>query len=284
MDLAYISWPVDPHREFLGIPFFPHGLLIAVGFLAGARVMARYTRHMGIDRDVLWDVVTWVAIGSLVGTRLLWILGNWSQLGSPAEAFMIWHGGMTLYGGILGGLVAGVWRVRKHGLPVIPILDAAAPALALGLVFGRASDLITGDHLGKPTTVPWGFRYIGRDAPGVDPPLGAVVHPVALYDLLNVLALFVLLVVFLRRQRAPGSVAAIFALWYGTGRIFLDFLRTDPVRAFRLTGTQLASVAVVPLVALWLIWRSRARTSEPTGPASGTPLAMGDSRETVSGT
>jgi phosphatidylglycerol:prolipoprotein diacylglycerol transferase len=257
MSLAYISWPVDMRREILGIPFFPHGILIAVGFVAGSWVMARYTRRRGLSNDILWDVLTWVAIGSLIGTRLAWVLGNWSELDSPAEAFMVWHGGMTLYGGILGGLVAGIWKVRQHGLPVLSMLDFAVPGLALGLVFGRASDLITGDHLGKPTGLPWGFRYIGRDAPGVDPPLGAVVHPVALYDLLSVTILFVVLVLFLRKARAPGSAAALFAIWYAAGRILLDSLRTDPTRAFGLTGTQLASVLAVPAVLMWLVLRER---------------------------
>lgn len=255
MGLAYISWPVDMHREIFGIPFFPHGILIAVGFVAGAWVMSRYTRARGLPNEVLWDIITWVAIGSLIGTRLVWVLGNWSQLGSPAEAFMIWHGGMTLYGGILGGLIAGVWKVRRYGLPTLAMLDFAVLGLALGLILGRASDLVTGDHLGKPTSLPWGFKYLGRDAPGLDPPLGAIVHPVALYDLVSVAILFVVLALFLRKARAPGSAAALFAVWYATGRIFLDFLRTDPVRAFGMTGTQLASVLAVPAIVAWLVLR-----------------------------
>jgi len=257
MPLAYISWRVDVHREIFGIPFFPHGVLIAVGFLAGSWVLSRYVRRIGVSQDALWDVVTWVLIGSLIGTRLLWVLGNWSSLSSPAEALMIWHGGMTLYGGILGGLIAGVWKARKYGLPIVPMLDYAAPALALGLVFGRVSDLITGDHLGKPTTLPWGFKYVGGNPPGIAPPIGAIVHPVALYDLLSVSILLVVLVVFLRKSRAAGSAAALFALWYATGRLFTDFLREDPIRAFGMTGTQLASGAVIPAVLLWLVLRDR---------------------------
>lgn len=255
MNLAYISWPVDPRREILGIPFFPHGLIIAVAFVTGAWLMSRYTRRHGLPNDVLWDVITWVTIGSLVGTRLVWVLGNWSELSSPAEIVMIWHGGMTLFGGILGGLVGGIWKARQHRLPILSMLDFAMPAFAFGLVLGRASDLITGDHLGKPTDLPWGFKYLGRDAPGVDPTLGAIVHPVALYDVISVAVLFVVLVLFLRRTRASGSAAALFGIWYGIDRILLDFLRTDQIRAFGMTGTQLTSVIVVPAIVAWLLVR-----------------------------
>lgn len=132
-------------------------------------------------------------------------------------------------------------------------------------MIGRISDLITGDHLGKPTGLPWGFRYVGSDPPGTPPPLGAVVHPVALYDALLVAVLFVAVVVFLRRPRAAGSAGALFALYYATDRLFLDFLRTDKTRAFGLTGTQLASIAVIAVVGTWL----RARHRRLATPAAG---------------
>lgn len=231
--VAYLSWRVDTHRHFLGIPFFPHGVLIAVGFLVGGLIFVRYARRANVASAMAWDIVTAVALGSLVGTRLVWVLGNWSQVGSIGEALKIWHGGMTLYGGILGGVVAGVVAARRRGLPVLGLLDFAAPALAIGIALGRASDLIIGDHLGKATGMPWGFRYVGTNPAGEAPPLGAIVHPVALYDLLLVSALFV------------------------AERLLLDFFRTDPIRALGLTGTQLASVAVLLAVGVVLSVRWR---------------------------
>ena len=239
------------------------------GRLVGA---ARYTRREGIGLDTLVDILTWVAVGSLAGTRLVWVIGNWSELDSPAEAVMIWDGGMTLYGGILGGLVAGLSMLHRHRLPVLRMLDYAAPGLALGLIIGRASDLITGDHLGKPTGLPWGFRYVGTDPPGTAPPLGAVVHPVALYDLLLVSVLLVVLVLFLRRARPAGLAAALFAAYYSIDRLLLDFLRTDQTRLLGLTGTQLASIAALVVLAVWFgrWWWSRPPTTvqpEPAVPA-----------------
>ncbi|MGH9215148.1 MAG: prolipoprotein diacylglyceryl transferase, partial [Acidimicrobiales bacterium] len=225
--IGYLSWEVAMRREFLGIGYFPHGLLIALGFLVGWWLLRHYTASQGLDldRDLLDKLVLWIAVGGIAGTRLVWALGNWSELESPAEVLMIWHGGMTLYGGILGGAIAGIAVCRRHRLPILAMVDMAMPGLAAGLVIGRASDLITGDHLGKPTGLPWGFRYVGSDPPGTPPPLGTVVHPVALYDALLVAVLCAALVVFLRRPRAAGSAGALFALYYSTDRLFLDFLR-----------------------------------------------------------
>lgn len=265
--LGYLSWPVSMRREVLGLPFYPHGILSAAGFLLGCAVLLRYARRRGIDTAVLTDVLTWVAFGAMVGARLFWVLGHWSHLGSPLEALMLWHGGLTLFGGIAGGLATGIAALRRHGLPVLPVLDAAAPGLAAGLVIGRVACLLTGDHLGTATGLPWGFRYVGPDAAGTAPPLGSIVHPVALYDLVLVAVLATVLVRFLRRPHTPGAAAVVFALWYSTERLLLDFLRTDPRRALGLTGTQLASLAVILLAGGWSARHRRppvVRSSRPT--------------------
>ena len=262
---AYLSWRVDVTRELFGVTFFPHGVLIAVGILAGGWVLTRYARREGVGSDVVIDMLTWVVLGSIVGTRLVWALGNLDHFESPAEVLMIWHGGMTLYGGILGGLIVGVILLRRRRLPVLRMLDAAAPGLALGLLIGRISDLITGDHLGTPTDLPWGFRYVGTDPPGHAPRIGEVVHFVALYDVVLVAVLLGVLVLFHRRRRAAGSVAALFAVYYSADRILLDFLRTDRTRLFGLTGTQLASIVIAVVVATWLLRRQRSRPTPPAG-------------------
>lgn len=93
--------------------------------------------------------------------------------------------------------------------------------------------------------------------PAARPAVGSVVQPVALYDVLLVSALLAVLLVFRRRRRAPGSAVALFAAWYATDRLLLDFLRTDRVRAVGMTGTQLASLAVLGAVAAWIAARSR---------------------------
>lgn len=72
-----------------------------------------------VATDVLLDILTWIIVGSILGTRLVWVAGNIDRMDSVAEVFMIWHGGMTLYGGILGGLVAGVIMLRRYQLPVL---------------------------------------------------------------------------------------------------------------------------------------------------------------------
>jgi len=264
--LAYLSWRPVTEIHLGPLSIKPHGLLIAVGFLAGARLMQRYTRPAGIPDRALWRVLWWALMAGLIGMRAGWLLGHWRELDGPLEALAVWHGGMSLLGGLVSAVAVGTLVARREGLPALRLLDMAAPGLALGIAIGRVSDLIIGDHLGKPTSVPWGFLYVGSDHPLAGaPPIGTVVHPVALYDLLLTAVLLVVLLRFLRSPRAAGSAIALFTLWYAGGRVLTDLLRTDPRRLLGLTGSQLTSIVAIAavLAALWL----RARRSAPPEPA-----------------
>ena len=265
---AYISWKVVTGFHIGPLMIRPHGVLIAVGFFAGALLMRRSTRAAKIPDEQLWRILEWGLVGGLIGMRLAWDLGHLDEMRSPVDLIAVWNGGMSLLGGLIGALILGGIAVRRAGLPLLPMLDMAAPGLALGIAIGRFSDLIIGDHLGKPTSLPWGFKYIGGMHPldGV-PAMGVVVHPVALYDMLLTTTLLIVLLWFARRPRAVGSSIALFTLWYAGSRVLTDFLRTDPRRLFGLTGSQLTSIVLIIVVVTGLILRRRSggRTSGSVG-------------------
>jgi phosphatidylglycerol---prolipoprotein diacylglyceryl transferase len=255
---ASISWPVVTEVHLGPLMIRPHGALIAVGFFAGALVMRRSTRRVGTPDDQLWRVLEWGLLGGLIGMRAAWDLGHLDEMRSLVDLVAVWNGGMSLLGGLIGAVILGGVAVRRAGLPLVPMLDMAAPGLALGIAIGRFSDLIIGDHLGKPTSLPWGFRYVGGMHPlEAVPTVGTVVHPVALYDMLLTTVLFVVLLRFARRPRANGSSIALFTLWYGTSRLITDLLRTDPRRLLGLTGSQLTAIVVIACVLGALLVRRR---------------------------
>lgn len=277
---AYISWRIVTGFHIGPLMIRPHGVLIAVGFLAGALLMRRWTRAAQIPDELLWRVLGWGLVGGLIGTRLAWDLGHLDEMRSPIDLVALWDGGMSLFGGLIGALILGGIAARRAGLPLLPTLDMAAPGLALGIGIGRFSCLIVGDHLGKPTSLPWGFKYVGgpHTLEGA-PAIGAIVHPVALYDMLLTAVLLIVLLRLARRPRVVGSSIALFTLWYSGGRVLTDFLRTDPPRLFGLTGSQLTSIALIAIVVAGLILRGRARASGYTGSSEPAPSWGGESRE-----
>src|SRR3990172_9607322 len=271
--LAYISWRIVTGFHVGPLMIRPHGALIAVGFFAGAFLMRRSTRAAKIPDEQLWRVLEWGLVGGLIGMRLAWDLGHLEEMRSPVDLIAVWNGGMSLLGGLIGALILGGIAVRRASLPLLPMLDMAAPGLALGIAIGRFSDLIVEDHLGKPTSLPWGFKYIGGMHPlEGGPAIGTGVHPVALYDMLLTTALLIVLLRFARRSRAVGSSIALFTLWYAGSRVFTDLLRTDPARLFGLTGSQLTSIALLAIVVAGLILRGR--VGDPTS-GSGSPGSIG---------
>lgn len=236
----------------------PHGLATAVGFLAGAWLLMPATRARGVRDEVVHAMLYRAVVGALVGARLAYVLNHLGDFAEePLKAFMVWEGGISLLGGIAGGVLAAIPVMRREQLRFWSLMDAAAPGLALGILIGRIGDLVVGDHLGKPTDFVLGFRCTGANsASPCEASLGQGVHLPALYDLVSVTVLLGVLLVVRRRQRWDGFVILVFAAWYGTGRIIEDFFRIDVTHGSGLTGSQWTSLVLVTS-SLWvlLVWR-----------------------------
>jgi phosphatidylglycerol:prolipoprotein diacylglycerol transferase len=304
--IASISWRVLDRFRFGGrLAISPHGLGIAVGFLAGSIVFIYYAKRRGIGEELAGTFVFWALIGAIVGARLFYVIAHFGEPGlkNIGDALAIYRGGISLIGGIVGAVLAGYPLMRKHNLALLKVMDAAAVGLPLGIVIGRIGDLIIGDHLGKPTSWLFAFKYAGGRLSGYDcttlpgscatalnggkqlqtisangatliSPSGVElghgigVHQTALYDFVSTMVLVLVLLFLSRKVRRQGVLFLTFATWYGGMRIFTDFLRVDK-RFFGLTGSQWASVAVVTLSVLTLI-RFRLRPEEP-GPPEAEP-------------
>lgn len=268
--LASIGWKVIPTIDVGPLSVSPHGLGIAVGYgLGGVLVSRRAEKHFGIPRDDIWNMLMAGIFGVVIGARLFYVAGHLGDyLSDPLSIFKVWEGGIVFYGGAIGGVVAAVPYMRKHGFRFWNVMDAAAPGFPVGLIIGRIGDLVIGDHLGKPTTVPWGFRYSGGQIP--DPPpglaIGDVFHQTALYDLVSVSLLLPFILWFGRRRRAPGVVMMTMVIWYAIGRFLTDYTR-DAETYLGLRGTQWVSVALIATGLTVLIRRARgimpAEDSEP---------------------
>ena len=277
--LAAIGWRIVPSIDLGPISVSPHGLGIAVGyFVAGMLVARRAERIYGISRVHIWNALTWAVVGVVVGARLFYVIGHIGDYipEDPIGIFRIWEGGLMFYGGVFGGILAAVPYLRKNGIRFWPTMDAAAPGFPLGLIFGRIGDLVIGDHLGGPTTLPWGFRYEGGgQLPGCPAPpgygiscpaFGGVVHQTALYDLANATMLFaVVMLIGRRRPRFDGFLILFTAAAYAVGRFAGDFARSAPTH-LGLRGTQWISVALFATAVAFLVRRARApRDESPTG-------------------
>jgi len=278
--LAYLGWKVIPRVKIGPLSISPHGLGIAAGYAAGGTLLARRGERLyGIAREHVWNMLMWAVGGVIVGARLFYVVGHFNlYFGAgrdPLDLFKIWQGGIVFYGGVFGGIAAAYPYMRRHHLNFWHIMDAAAPGFPLGLIFGRIGDLIIGDHLGGPTRFFLGWKYRGGDLPGCPPTgcprIGEVVHQTALYDFINVLILFPVVMLLARKRRPDGWLIMFTATWYGGARFLEDFARTGTATYLGLRGTQWVSIAII-VVGTWYLRRlsKHGKITTPHAPSEET--------------
>ncbi len=310
MTLAILSWKVLDRFHIGGsFAISPHGLGIAMGFLAGAWIFMYEAPKRGYPEDASSSVIFWALIGTLVGARLGYVFTHLSEFHRIVDVLAIYKGGISQLGGVVGAIVASyLLVVRPRKLPFLMGLDSAAIPIPLGVVIGRVGDLIIGDHLGKPTSWLLAFQYHGGNLSGYDCASGigicttvlahgstqtitargalyqaangtiigrgVGVHQTALYDFLLTMPLVLLLVLLNRKPRRAGILFFTYAAWYGTGRIITDFLRVEN-RFFGLTGSQWTSAVAVALsLAVLIRFALRPKGSgDDEGPIRAVPAA-----------
>jgi phosphatidylglycerol---prolipoprotein diacylglyceryl transferase len=264
--LAVISYTPLVRIHLGPLAVSPHGIGAALGLLVGSMLMQRAARERGIDETLVSRLLTRAVVGGLLGARLFYVLNHPAEFASPLQVLRVWEGGLTLLGGIAGGVAAGLPLVIRSRLPVLRVLDAAAPGLALGIAVGRLGDLAIADHLGQPTSFPLGFgcpavAVVGKTVGSPCPP-GAVVHLTAAYDLVGALLVFGLLAWLGRRPGRDGYLALGFALAYGVVRFAEGFARDDKQVILGLDGSQLVAGLVVVASAGYVLYRRQVARSD----------------------
>ena len=276
--IASIAYPPIPIWEIGPLQFSLHGVFAAVGFFAGFWLVARLIERRGFDSAGWHSLAVWILVGALLGARLLTAPAALID-GAGWEALNPVVGNYSIMGGFVGGIVVGVWRMRRLNLPLLAFFDLASFGLALGTVVGRIGDLAIVEHLGRETTAAWGYevrpgydlapQHNGLECTALEAgPDGicGVYHHVAAYDMLGAGILMVLL--WMLYRRAPlryGQLFSVWVVWYGLQRFVLDSLRFGMGDATLggFTWNQVSALggAVLGLALLWWFGKRQPKVS-----------------------
>lgn len=231
------------------------GVLVAIGVLAALALLRRELRWAGLDHQAGTDAGLVAVIGGLVGSKLLFVLEHASE---PLRDTLLARGGLSWFGGLLGGFLAGAIMVVRGGLPLWPMVAAAAPAVALGHAIGRIGCFLVGDDYGRPSSLPWAVAF-----PKGFPPTAARVHPAQLYEAFPLGVLAWMLVRWRRGGVSDREIIGRYLLLAGGLRFAIEFVRVNRAVFLGLTTAHLLSAAAVVAGLLLLAGRP---TEDRLGP------------------
>ena len=247
-----------------------YGVFLMIGFAAAVLWSIREGARRGIAKDDIVDTGLALLVGGLIGARALFILLNRGSFSSPAQWLHIWEGGLSFHGCLVGGAIAMFLIARRRGIPLIPLMDTAAPAVPLGYFFGRIGCYLNGCCYGGVCDLPWATRFHDATAPGgLTPPS----HPTQLYSALAGLFMFGFLAWLSRRQRFDGQLALLFFVLYSTYRFIVEFFRkgvSARVAFEGLTQAQVASIliALTALILMAVAASAQKRRARPLNEAA----------------
>ncbi|MCP1337478.1 prolipoprotein diacylglyceryl transferase [Futiania mangrovi] len=274
MYAAAIPFPaIDPVLIEIGpLAIRWYALAYIAGLVLGWRYVVRLMRREDLwgrrgapaTADDIDDLLTWVALGVILGGRLGYVLfyNPGYYLANPLQIPVLWEGGMSFHGGFLGVILAIFGFARKRGIPLFPLGDSIAAAAPIGLFFGRIANFINAELYGRATDVPWAVLF--PVAP--DGRLEAR-HPSQLYEAaLEGLLLFLVLRFLTHRREAlerPGLVTGVFLIGYGLSRIVVETVREPDAHIGYLvplgwTGVTMGMVLSLPMVLIGLWFALRA--------------------------
>lgn len=267
MSLFVIPFPaIDPVLIEIG-PFAVRWYSLA--YIAGIIFAWIYMKRL-VSNQALWsgeppitpvqvdDLLFWSALGVILGGRLGYVIAYnpAAYLSDPLSILAIWTGGMSFHGGFLGVVLAVAVFCRIKGLKFLPVIDAVATGVPIGLLFGRIANFINGELFGRETDVPWAMVF-----PGGGP---VPRHPSQLYEaLLEGIVLFAVIRLCTHRLfklKQAGFISGVFALGYGASRVIVEFFRKpDDHIGFLAGGATMGMMLSVPMIAvgLWLLFRAR---------------------------
>jgi phosphatidylglycerol:prolipoprotein diacylglycerol transferase len=250
--MLVIDINIDPTMFDVG-PFTLtwHGFFTAVGIIAGVSLAVYLCKRDGIPTEAAQEIALVAVVCAIVGARLFFVFEHFDRFSESPQKIItgISEGGITLYGGLIAGVLGGLAYALWRRWPIAITLDAAAPGMILGQAIGRIGDLINGEHLATRSDLPWAVKYTNPNNTLLKDQFGVPVHPTAGgYELLGDLLILAILVFVLRRLwKTPGWVFCSYLILYGVLRFFMSYMRIDEQTIGDIPIPQLVSAGWVGL-------------------------------------
>lgn len=266
-----LGWEFPVREEILSFSLFGfdisirwYSVLIAIGLLLAVWYAFRRADKFGINKDAMIDVVLVCTVFAFIGARLYYVIFSDDRdayFSDPVTILQVWNGGLAIYGGIIGAFGTALWMCKVKKINTLRMFDLAAPGFLIGQALGRWGNFFNQEAFGTNTTLPWGMSgsEIITNAHGLTYDISQPVHPTFLYESLwCLLGLILIHIVSKKAYKFRGQLFSLYIIWYGTGRFFIEQLRTDSLYLGTMRVSCLVAViAVIGGIALYFILKNR---------------------------
>lgn len=259
-----------------------YGIIIAFGFALAVLFGGRMAYKWKMSIDKMLDVLIFGTLGGILGARLYYVAFEWDYYSAHlSEIPQIWMGGLAIYGGLIGGIVAAAIVCRFNKLNFLNLLDMAGMSFLIGQGIGRWGNFMNQEAFGTNTTLPWGMTsdkvvsYINSHqaefaANGITMDPHIPVHPTFLYESIwCILGFFVLWLICSKARKFSGQIILCYGVWYGLERMVVEGMRTDSLyiagttlRVSQLLSGALAAVCAILLVILLIKYSANPKPVE----------------------
>ena len=248
--------------EIGGLSVRWYGLLIVAGIILAYFIANYNCKRYRVDKEHILNIILLIIPIGIICARAYYVIFNWDYyVANPQEIVAIWHGGLAIHGGIIGGALTVLAYSAVKKVPFRVFGDIITPGVVLAQAIGRWGNFFNQEAYGSVTDLPWAI-YID----------GAYRHPTFLYESLWDLAVFILLMVLFSKwqSRRKGDIMALYFIGYSLGRVWIEWFRTDSLMLGNIKMAMLVSViGVVFGICVLLYDRIRPVKSYPMVKANG---------------
>jgi phosphatidylglycerol:prolipoprotein diacylglycerol transferase len=225
--------PVLFKIPLINFPVHAYGFMLALSFLAGIWIASVRAKRAGLKPEVIADLGFWVIIAAIVGSRAYYVLLHFDEFSGDLLAIInpfhhgtVGIGGLVMFGGFIGAVLAGAFFFRRKRIPFLPYADACAPSVALGVALTRIGCFLNGCCYGSPAAH-GGVSFPVSSAAGMyqQQVHAAGLYPAQLYESAGGLCMVFILLLVEKRKPFTGFLFYCVGLLYTVLRFGVDFFR-----------------------------------------------------------
>lgn len=230
------------------IQVYWYSVFILLGFLVGGTLALWEAKKWEISEDFMVNLFFYIIIFAFLGARIYYILFNLEYyMNDPISMIKVWEGGLAIHGGIIACTIFIIFYTKKYKVDTLRILDILAVSLIIGQAIGRWGNFLNGEAYGPATTLSF-LKSLHLPQFIIDGMFinGTYYQPTFLYESIGCLIGFIVLLIFRRRKHTKiGHVTALYLIWYGVLRFFIESLRQDSLMLGDFKMAQIVSIVLI---------------------------------------